>query len=354
MNKTIMASLFLSIILLSGCTQGGTKTQTPSGIGLIISSFSADVAMLYPSDSTVLTLKVANNGGRVASDITAQLKFFGDLNLQISEANQVLGNNLTPKDEDIFQFRLSAPSTILMQNVYSPAAEVCYSYSTIAHQDFLLTGGKWRGELPTLESGSTVGPFSTSIEVSSPIKGTSSMKPIKLNVERTGTGFISNGVGITIPVGSSIISYGTKNYLSSVTLKIPKLKYCGVSGTEPCITISDSTPTCPLGISCDLSSGICSDSNSSNCIFEVNEFKCQNDADITYWSCSVDTTLLNQGEALRLIAGNTGLFRLYVNSAMDADSTLEYTGKIRAKYDYKYCIDTKVDFPVSIRVVPEE
>lgn len=218
-----IAAMFLLTVLALGCA-GGQKTTTPSGVGLSIVSYSADYSQLFPGDATLITMVIRNNGERTADNIVAQLYRYGDLQIEKIEANQALGNPLQKADEDQISWRLSAPSEekVQMTNTYSPAARVCYDYSTVAHQDMFITGADWRGTPPTLESGVTTGPFTATIEINSPIRGARNNQPIKLNVDKTDTGIVANGVGLELD-SNKIIAFGETGYLHSVSIQIPML-----------------------------------------------------------------------------------------------------------------------------------
>jgi len=348
MKRSSITAMFLLTVLALGCTGGGQKTTTSSGIGLAIVSYSADYSQLFPGDATLITMVIRNNGERTADNIAAQLYRYGDLNIETTEANQALGNPLQKLDEDQISWRLTAPEELRVQmtNSYSPAARVCYDYSTVVHQDMFITGSDWRGTPPALESGVTTGPFYALLEVNTPIRGARNNQPIKLNVDKIDNGIVADGVGLTVGSTSKIIEFGQTGYLHSVQILVPMLDDTCLdsnSNVADCFVIEDE------------------DTATAN-IIESGDFLCDSTSTSGYYTCKLDTNTIetqlstaakkeSYKEKLRLIGGDTGLFRLYVNTN-NPGGDLQYTARVRAEFDYKFCKDTTMDFPITITVSP--
>jgi hypothetical protein len=334
-SDKIFSSLVLIVFLL-GCTgQGGDGTVSEAvGDGVAITAFSADYSELYEGDNTLITLSIENKGERKASEITAQLFNYGDLDIDLDEANQEIINDLEVNDVDQINFRVTAPNSVQMVNSYSPSARLCFTYSTVSRQDFLLTQGDWRGDVPVLDSGVTEGPFSSAIDVQSPIRGKRVSKAIKVSVDKGDTGFVANGTDVTLVNG--IAKYGVKGHIASMELRIPKMLYCPEYTTSQNVD-ADSACIEPEGW------------DENNLYYETGDFRCIECADdANYWCCNVTNK-----EDLRLIGGDTGLFRMYVNSNIDDEGTLEYTGRVRAEFLYKFCQDTTDAFPLYVSVSPQ-
>ncbi len=81
------------------------------------------------------------------------------------------------------------------------------------------------------------------------------------------------------------------------------------------------------------------------------DFICKDCSDDTnYYCCDLD---LSNPEKAKLIGGEKANYRLYLKSNMQDSGTNEYTGRIKTALAYKYCEDTKEDYPITITLSPE-
>lgn len=171
-SKLLFVLPLLAIILLSGCTSGGTGVGGTQGV--IIDSWEPDFTTVDSYDRVQIALKVKNYGGAVAKDVEATLTGIDPNDWGVYNPILDLGD-LQPADpryntqggEKTAFLNLEAPE--LNEGVlqdFHPRVRVAYEYSTSATKTITIVGEE---ELRRLaDSGETL-PTSTTVYSSGPI-----------------------------------------------------------------------------------------------------------------------------------------------------------------------------------------
>lgn len=200
MKKEII--FLLGLVLLSGCTGGGTEVtdevSTSQGqYGLVIDAFSTDYANIDAGDTSTLTLSLINYDNAEAKGIYARIYAVG-MDISSSDAEQTL-SGIESNQSDFFQFDISAPDTLNIDRTFTPYVKVCYNYtSTAATSFFVVDNAIARNvESPALDEYSDLGPVQVIVEGSAtPIRvevssSTPKAKTVTVNLNNLDVGFVT-------------------------------------------------------------------------------------------------------------------------------------------------------------------
>lgn len=208
--KNILPLLFLSgIVILSGCTSGGT---TSSSNGIIISSFIADPAIVEGTETVYFVAGIQNVGGVKATGIKGELIGLpSGWNLRQTTFNDCSGL-LPPEiasgaegETCDFEWEGTAPSSDTTI-IYPVDFKVSYNYATKYEALLKVASRDWIKSLPTDEqesekselgvsySGTQIGPIHVSVKLRTAEIYAGSTAYVILDIQNVGSGRPTNDI----------------------------------------------------------------------------------------------------------------------------------------------------------------
>jgi hypothetical protein len=213
----------LAVVVVSGCTTGGTSVST--GNGIVIEEFKPSLTTTNSGNPINLLLKLENQGEADAIDVEALIFNINTNECDVSDEDKNLGDML-----GVDAFTSTAGATRQTQwsgleapmlpsqltHTYTPMVRVSYDYTTSAYKPItivdrdeliaLIQGGE---NLPRGTTTYTAGPLSVDLTVTdytvSPDE--SGIDPFNLNIKITNLWWGSNGKVIFDGFGDSDDAY---------------------------------------------------------------------------------------------------------------------------------------------------